>query len=1052
MRNIGKTSFLSIALAASLGLGCLGDTPEGIAPSEPADTTVKFDFFNRPLPDIPMPNDLATRVDKTSATGIRLNASKTAGSLWEQRTRQFIDRLDGWGTMQPITIPFTGPLDIASITAGHRDTDYDFSNDVVYLINVDPKSEEYGMVQHIDLGEGNFPVSVKNPEHYWKNDPRLETITLMFEEYDEDLNGNGALDPGEDTDADGILDKPNYYPGMTPDWNDTAARSDATMSFYERQTNTLIVRPLMPLRERTTYAVVVTKRLKDEGGKSVGSPFDYVNHTSQTKALSYLEPILPSYLDMKEIAFAYTYTTQTVQSAMIAVRDGLYGHGVQSAIGEVSTDVTLLPLRNADHFDGLKRAHLLQGEEWADLLPLIGPALLGGEANSKSAEAVQRAAKFVDYFVVGNFDSPQLRKRFDKDGNFLDLNEQSWPEDLDRVAAEVTLEKVHFTLMVPRKEVSVRAQGKPAPLFLVTHGHGSSRSEMLLTSLWFAEHGFAVMAIDAPGHGIELGPDEKELLDRILLQKGLDPFVDALVTGRTVDLNGDGIGNSGDDFWTSYLFHTRDNVRQYALDLMQLTKIVKSFDGTKMGQDFNGDGMPNLAGDFDGDGVLDISMDSQLSMFGGSMGGIAAMFMAGTEPDLDGVVPVVGGGVLSDIGFRSNNKSVPGSFFLQGVMGPLWTGTLDENGSMKIEHITEELAKAAYLEVGTVSGLEVGDLMMVTNTRSNHVGCGYILEGGGVRAGTEVNYYDPVSIAFYRGVNVKEGTHCEMDAVADPVAVLDTFQKDFSFKGRGYLAGETLISLGEGVGRLRGHPNLRRMRGIGQLILDPGDPINFARHALMEPLEYPGTGQKTGAHVLSVSTLGDMNVPTATGINWARAAGIVDFIEEDSRFGKSINQVLIDTHTVEGVAPQKRFVDENGVGVHLDVEHFSKGMEDKWGASYPRMDEPLHIGFDKDDPLGGRSTVIFPLTLSTGEHGFTFPGGFHDEAIDACELACFESGMPCDCDNILTYDIGYFLVNFAARWVNSEYKKLDADLCNSRNDCPDVAKDIPARRSATDLL
>ena len=35
------------------------------------------------------------------------------------------------------------------------------------------------------------------------------------------------------------------------------------MPFYEKQTNTLILRPLVPLHERTTYAVVVTRRLKD---------------------------------------------------------------------------------------------------------------------------------------------------------------------------------------------------------------------------------------------------------------------------------------------------------------------------------------------------------------------------------------------------------------------------------------------------------------------------------------------------------------------------------------------------------------------------------------------------------------------------------------------------------------------------------------------------------------------------------------------------------------------------------------------------------------------
>ena len=44
---------------------------------------------------------------------------------------------------------------------------------------------------------------------------------------------------------------------------DLAARADALMTFYESETNTLIARPVEPLRERTTYAVVVTRRLLD---------------------------------------------------------------------------------------------------------------------------------------------------------------------------------------------------------------------------------------------------------------------------------------------------------------------------------------------------------------------------------------------------------------------------------------------------------------------------------------------------------------------------------------------------------------------------------------------------------------------------------------------------------------------------------------------------------------------------------------------------------------------------------------------------------------------
>ena len=65
------------------------------------------------------------------------------------------------------------------------------------------------------------------------------------------------------------------------------------MYFYEKETNTLILQPMEPLRERTTYAVVVTRRLLDEGGRPVGSPYPYVNHTSQTEALKNLKNYRP---------------------------------------------------------------------------------------------------------------------------------------------------------------------------------------------------------------------------------------------------------------------------------------------------------------------------------------------------------------------------------------------------------------------------------------------------------------------------------------------------------------------------------------------------------------------------------------------------------------------------------------------------------------------------------------------------------------------------------------------------------------------------------------
>ncbi len=44
-----------------------------------------------------------------------------------------------------------------------------------------------------------------------------------------------------------------------------------------------------------------------------------------------------------------------------------------------------------------------------------------------------------------------------------------------------------------------------------------------------------------------------------------------------------------------------------------------------------------------------------------------------------------------------------------------------------------------------------------------------------------------------------------------------------------------------------------------------------------------------------------MNVPIATGTAIARAAGFIELYRKDPRYGKTVNRVLIDTGTIEGV-------------------------------------------------------------------------------------------------------------------------------------------------------
>ena len=253
----------SSVIAGSLLVGCaappagLASTPQGDGPK------IVWDLLRQPLPELPFPNDIATRPDSSSPTGLRINASLVASTDLEGVARKRIDQLSGFGVYEPLQVRFDAPIDIHVIYDRHRDyrtsddaSDYEFGNDAVYLIDVTPDSPGYQNAVPLDFGEGNFPVLLRTPSQYWEHDPKTITKALTLETYDEDWNGNGELEPAEDIDLDGVLDRPNYH--VDEDGKEGLDPNFDLVSFYEFETNTLLFRPILPLREKTTYAVVIT--------------------------------------------------------------------------------------------------------------------------------------------------------------------------------------------------------------------------------------------------------------------------------------------------------------------------------------------------------------------------------------------------------------------------------------------------------------------------------------------------------------------------------------------------------------------------------------------------------------------------------------------------------------------------------------------------------------------------------------------------------------------------------------------------------------------------
>jgi hypothetical protein len=1048
----------SVSVLLVVVAGCMSPEPGGLLPSQPADTTVLVDLFARPLPELPLPNDLATRGDISSATGRRVNASMVAPTHFESRTRQLLDTLDGWGIFQPITIPFTGPIDVDSILAGHRDPDYDPRNDVIYLINVDRDSPHFGRIEHLDLGNGNYPVVIEKRDNYWKNDVRVDTMSLFFEEINEDTNGNGLLDPGEDTDADGVLDFPNYIPGANPDPTDLAARADALMSFYESQTNTVIARPMVPLDERTTYAVVLTRRLLDAGGQPVGSPYAFINHTSQTRDLYPLLDALPEGLAAEDIAFTFSFTTQSVESSMVAVRDGLYGLGTQAHLGAEFPAVvaSLEPLREA----GAENPYIIYGEEWRAALEELLVTFNNDDPNSEELEALLYGIRYIDYFVIGSFESPQLFPREGGDGTWLGLDDQSWPADLDRVPAPARSERVYFTMSVPRKEISARGEGEQVPVVLQGHGYTSSRFEGMQLAGFFARYGVATLAMEAPSHGLAVNDIHRVVVNQVLGGLDLRPMADAILHSRAHNQDHDPLQgmDTGADFWTSYLFHTRDVVRQATLDFMQAVRILRSFDGSRRWAfDVNGDGQNELAGDFDADGIVDVGVDSTLNMVGGSLGGMMSMMVGSLEPQITSIAPLAGGGGLTDIGVRTRQGGAVEGFILRS-MGPLYAATLDTStGRAVVETLVPDLNDETTLLLATIDGASAGDTMVVENLRSGERGCGYFDAQGRARASVASDVEDPTRILFYTGEALILGdTECTPKPGASPYRVVDAFETDVTFQydddGRPnvYVTGEPLVALAEGLGLRRADPDFRRFLGLGQLVLDAGDPASFARHLSKEPLVY-GTGERTGTHALVITTEGDPSVPPSSGLTFARAAGLVDYLEDDPRFRVPANQVLLDNYVAEGVNTLLRFTDSQGNGVHIDVENLSLGS-DVWGSEIPRLDPPLHLGIGKTDPLGGESAALFVFPRPDGEHGFARPGGLTDRVRRDCQNACTLPGTddPCGCATLTTFDIGHYMFSMMGRYLASGGTVIDLDQCQATMTCPDQTPP-PADRDVTQL-
>ncbi len=1001
--------------------GC-GEAPAGLAETRAGSgPKVEWDLRARPLPELPLPNDIATRSDPKSPTGLRLNASLLGATDFETALREKVDQLSGWGTTQPIMISFDEPIDITSILEGHRDylqgpTDYNFDNDVIFLVDVTPGSPTFGEPVPLDFGDGTFPELMRRADLYLEHDPKSATTVLGSETWDEDRNGNGKLDPGEDIDMDGRLDKPNLYPLLDGDPDVNAY--DDVINFYDAQSHTISARPVIPLRPKTTYGVYVTSRLRGEDGQPVRSPFPYINHAEQTETLERGLPTLSEYgVAVDDLAFAWSFTTQAVHDDLVSIRDGMYGAGPLAWIDEdFPAEIDELyyfrdevdPLGNP-----IPLRYIAPGDEVSRLVGPLAQQLF----NTNNISAIIKSHKYPAYHVSGSFLSP----------SFMDLQSQDprlngvWPMDLadPDLRSQVNVSRVYFWCVVPRDEYKKDAN-MPAPVIVNGHGYGLNRLDGLGGFVsTYSQFGLAGCMIEAYDHGIEFPASSEDLLGLLLYAQGMEIALDLFKYGRGRDIDFDGAIDSGDTWFGVDAARTRDSFRQTLVDYMMLIRVLRGFDGKRrMGWDVDGDGEKDLAGDFNGDGKVDIGgPDTPFLASGVSLGGIMSSQLPAVEPTIVASVPVSGGGALSNLVLKSEQGGVFESFGLQGL-GPAWVGAYfhdpkNPNNPHEGKYVLYQLVvngndDERYV-VAEIPPPEAGTIVRVVNLTAGEARCGRVIGEGDLPqaeldklAGTQnlrnPNYYQDIIGTFRVGLPAQDLDKVQVEfyqddqqVIVDPQTlecvprggaklvgeIIRTFDNSFTYRGNEYNPEDELVSIEHGLGLKRANPILRKVMAVAGTLIEPADPANFAPYYSQYALTFregDKTFQRKPVNVYSVITAGDPAVPISSGLHIARSAGFFtsengephDYLfQPHPNYDKTINRIFIDGWVTESITWLKRFGDAYECQL-LDVDNHS----DSANTADPNSKDLSNDGWDCPR-LTDKNGDITPLRLTVK----TFNGG-----------------------------------------------------------------------------
>ncbi|HCP47505.1 MAG TPA: hypothetical protein DIU15_15800, partial [Deltaproteobacteria bacterium] len=628
-----------------------------------------------------------------------------------------------------------------------------------------------------------------------------------------------------------------------------------------------------------------------------------------TQALREAEPLLARYeLSVEDVGFAWTFTVGSMTLDLDVLREGLYGEGPFARLADEFpvnsfspwTRAELAAMEGREPTEGREDETVLDGScvgnslswLWSSGLNEWGPNLCSIETDLSS----------VGGLFGGTFSAPNLLA--DKDGIATDLypadNDEIW--EMDPVTGEAVYGNtdVTFWCALPREAEEGCVEGNPEgapfcapfPVIFYTHGYGGSRAEISLHMGRHTAMGYAMCGLDSYGHGLNrflYGDTEESLGVSVAFSRfgadGVRELAGMMLAGRDRDLNNDGLADPGMDMWTYDVFHTRDMVRQSVLEEIQFVRILRSFDGNRLGVD------GHLLGDVDGDGRVDLGgPENTIGMWGISLGGILSGVAAAAIPELDTVSPNAGGAGLTDISTRSSQAGVPEAVIMP-MLGPLVAGCLpvddhqrpvasgevgddcmetDEaegpfvGGQLRLGFILQDEASKTRREFAHVEGVEVGDRVEIRNLSNGEVDRAWVNERGWFRVAVPADALGPIERRSVIGLsgdlpgpgatsdNLRLGDGLELTVFAgdsDTVrATVNQFQFPMEFQGTLYAPGSALVALQPGWGYQRNSPDFRRFLGFAQHAIASADPAVWL-------------GQPSPTRRLVMPTAGDRQVP-----------------------------------------------------------------------------------------------------------------------------------------------------------------------------------------------